>query len=338
MSLNKRLIGLGGSAGPQVGEAYGGGIIFYLDGAGGGMVTASEPRPADSNLGRWTIFSDVPGADGVAIGTGYQNNLDIRAAGTCNAVNYVFDATINGQSDWFLPSQGELQEVHNTVRQLMTYPTDNLYWSSTEYSASPASYAMALRPWNGSFQYYSKGSALYCLPVRQVANFNDPYIGQFTEGGIVFYINSGSREAYVVSLDTWQVRYGTTQPIYNALRFNQAQYIGAGPANTALMLSTFGASNNTHIAYYTQTYSGGGFTDWFIPSNNTLRQYSANRGFIDSQIIANGGTTRNTGGFLASNLSSEYNVDSVSFVTGNDYTVAITANTFNTKFVRKFSY
>lgn len=336
MAFGASNVSLGTAAGGySVGDEYGGGIIFYLDGAGGGMVTASEPRPFDSNLGRWTIFSDVAGADGVAIGTGYQNNLDIRAAGTCNAVNYVFDATINGQSDWFLPSQGELQEVHNTVRQLMTYPTDNLWWSSTEANASQA---QALRPWNGSFQAYAKGTALYCLPVRQVTNFNDPYIGQFIEGGIVFYIDSGSREAYVVSLDTFQVRYGTTQPIYNALRFNQAQYIGQGPANTALMLSTFGASNDTHIAYYTQTYSGGGFTDWFIPSNNTLRQYSANRGFIDSQIIANGGTTRNTGGFLASNLSSEYNVDAVSFVTGNDYTVGITQNTFNTKFVRKFSY
>ena len=143
MAFGASNISLGAATGLQVGDAYGGGIVFWLDGNGGGMVTATSPLPADPNLGRWTIFTDVPGASGTAIGTGYQNNLDIRAAGTCQAVNYVFDSTINGYSDWFLPSQGELQEVHNTVRQLMTYPTDNLYWSSTEVSASQA---QALRP------------------------------------------------------------------------------------------------------------------------------------------------------------------------------------------------
>ena len=165
-----------------------------------------------------------------------------------------------------------------------------------------------------------------------------PEIGQLREGGIVFYINEASSYGFVVSLDTWQVRYGTSSPIYNELRFNSAKYIGQGQANTALMLATFGASNDTHISYYTQAYNAGGNTDWYIPSNLELREYANIRGTIDAAIIANGGTTRNTGGMLASNLKSESLVNSISFVSGADYTVGITANTFNTKFIRTFTF
>jgi len=165
-----------------------------------------------------------------------------------------------------------------------------------------------------------------------------PEIGQLREGGIVFYINEASSYGFVVSLDTWKVRYGTTQPVYNELRFGVARYIGAGPANTALMLSTFGASNDTHIAYYTQTYNAGGNTDWYIPSNFELRLYADIRGTIDAAIIANGGTTRDSGGMVASNLKSEYLVDSISFVNGANYASGITETNFNTKFIRTFTF
>lgn len=174
MGLAGQQLLVGGTSGLKVGDSFGGGIVFWLDGNGGGMVVATSPLPADAIKTRWDLFIDVSGADGAAIGDGYQNNLDIIAAGSCNAVNYVWDYVAGGKSDWFLPSQGELQEVHNTVRQLITYPTDNLYWSSTENPSSPASQAMALRPWNGGFQGYAKGSALYCLPVRRFTSEEDP--------------------------------------------------------------------------------------------------------------------------------------------------------------------
>ena len=174
MAIGGNQLLTGGVSGLKVGDSFGGGIVFWVDGNGGGMVVATSPLPADAIKTRWDLFSDVSGASGTAIDTGLQNNLDILAAGGCSAVDYVWDYSAGGKSDWFLPSQGELQEVHNTVRTLITYPTDNLYWSSTENPASPASQAMALRPWNGSVVGYSKGSALYCLPVRRFTSEEDP--------------------------------------------------------------------------------------------------------------------------------------------------------------------
>jgi hypothetical protein len=176
--------------------------------------------------------------------------------------------------------------------------------------------------------------------INTATSLPPPEIGQLREGGIVFYINEASSYGFVVSLDTWQVRYGTTTYVYSPveLRSYAAKQIGSGANNTALMLSTFGASNTTHIAYYTQAYNAGGNTDWYIPSNLELRQYANIRGTIDAAIIDNGGTTRNTGGFLASNLKNTQLVDSISFVSGADYTVGITQNLFNTKFIRTFTF
>ena len=335
MAFGNRLINAGAAAGLQVGDAFGGGIIFWLDGSGGGMVTATSPQPADSNLGRWTIFTDVPGAAGTAIGTGYQNNLDIRAAGTCNAVNYVFDATIGAYSDWFLPSQGEISEVHNTVRQLMTYPTDNLYWTSTEVSASQA---QALRPWNGGFQGYAKGSALYCLPIRRFLSFDEPFIGQLREGGIVFYINPASGFGYVVSLDIFRKRWGTTQPVYYYQMNNDNDSIGASESNTAAGLAFFGASNNTHIFYDSDNYTYDGYSDWVIPSFNLAKEWWNNRSIVDAAISTNGGSPRTTGGFLTSGGRSETRVNAVAWSTGNKYSIDFTALNFETRFVRKFTY
>ena len=60
----------------------------------------------------------VDGADGQAIGTGYQNTMDIVNQG-CSTENGGIIAAqaahINGYSDWYLPSKDELVEMYNTI-------------------------------------------------------------------------------------------------------------------------------------------------------------------------------------------------------------------------------
>jgi hypothetical protein len=147
---------------PIIGYAFQGGIVFYVDGNGGGLIAATT----DQSTGiEWGCYEhEVNGADGTAVGTGYQNTLDIDAAslttaidcpnsppcayqshGECLGVEYANDVcvnlTLNGYSDWFLPSKDELNLMHQNLT-LNGYRgfSYEYYWSSTkgEYYWEPS--------------------------------------------------------------------------------------------------------------------------------------------------------------------------------------------------------
>ena len=84
-----------------------------------GLVAATEDLPGTYEWGCYEEF--VNGADEQAIGTGYQNTLDIVNQGCTTdnggvtAAQATLDAEINGYSDWHLPSIDELLEMYNTI-------------------------------------------------------------------------------------------------------------------------------------------------------------------------------------------------------------------------------
>jgi len=129
-----------------IGDFYQGGIVFYLDGSGGGLVCAIS----DQASAEWGCFgSIIPGADGTTIGTGEQNTLDILAYCTTPgiAADICANLSLNGYSDWFLPSKDELNEMYLNKAAIEATATANggnafvgggYYWCSTEYGSSYA--------------------------------------------------------------------------------------------------------------------------------------------------------------------------------------------------------
>jgi hypothetical protein len=131
---------------PVIGEFYQGGIVFYLDGSGGGLIAA----PTDQTNSPWGcsgIF--ISGADGTAIGTGAQNTIDIESgcSETAIAAKICADLTLGGYTDWFLPSQDELNQMYLKRGIINTTATANgggnfapngIYRSSTEHSSTQA--------------------------------------------------------------------------------------------------------------------------------------------------------------------------------------------------------
>jgi len=82
----------------------------------------------------------ISGANGQAIGTGYQNTLDIVAgcSETNTAAFNALNSTTENYTDWYLPSKDELMEMYNTIGY--GGPEGNIggfenvrYWSSSEY-------------------------------------------------------------------------------------------------------------------------------------------------------------------------------------------------------------
>jgi hypothetical protein len=173
----------------QVGDLAEGGIVFYVDETGEhGLVAAMEdltegatdPYGWGFNGYEWGCFEEnVNGADGQAIGTGYQNTMDIvnqgcvTENGGITAAQAALDAEINGYSDWYLPSKDELFEMYSTIGNeglegnIGGFDTSDwpYYWSSSEYGNSNA--------WNVYFNNGSTGNydKNYASRVRVIRAF-----------------------------------------------------------------------------------------------------------------------------------------------------------------------
>jgi len=122
-----------------IGDFYGGGVIFYLDGNGGGLICDILNDSAE-----WGCQSTpINGAYGSAIGTGQQNTIDIlnECSQSGIAAELCDNSTAQSYTDWFLPSKDELNEMRQKKAVINTtaisnggvaFDGDN-YWSSTQW-------------------------------------------------------------------------------------------------------------------------------------------------------------------------------------------------------------
>jgi len=122
-----------------IGQSYGGGIIFYVDGSGvHGLIAAAS----DQSTGiAWGSIGVVTGATGTAVGTGQANTTAIvnKYGAGSYAAKLCDDLVLNSYSDWFLPSEGELQLMGTNLKQQgLGGFSDESYWSSTENSDNAA--------------------------------------------------------------------------------------------------------------------------------------------------------------------------------------------------------
>ena len=128
----------------SIGDYYQGGKIFYIlvDGDLGydanvqhGLIAATS----DQSTGiQWYNGSyTTTGATGTAIGTGLDNtNKIIASQGNTGsyAAKLCRDFRGGGYTDWYLPSQDELNKLYLNKTAIGGFAT-NYYWSSTEFAS-----------------------------------------------------------------------------------------------------------------------------------------------------------------------------------------------------------
>ena len=125
----------------QIGDMVEGGIVFYVDETGEhGLVAAQEDL---EGFYEWGCYGEyVDGAVSKWIDSGLQNTMVITNQGCATenggitAAQAALDAEINGYSDWYLPSIGELYQMYITIGEgsengNLVVEGDS-HWSSTE--------------------------------------------------------------------------------------------------------------------------------------------------------------------------------------------------------------
>jgi hypothetical protein len=152
-------------------------IITGSNSAGSGGSVPFSISTACSNIYGFT------GADGIGIGTGAQNTIDIVNAncspynsGNPIAANICDTLTLGGYSDWFLPSKDELNAMYSNIGQgnvlglgtnVGGFPYTN-YWNSSEYNNTRVGIQ---RFGEGGTQVNSWKNGQCCYNVRAVRAF-----------------------------------------------------------------------------------------------------------------------------------------------------------------------
>jgi hypothetical protein len=128
-----------------IGQSFGGGIVAYIlhpndPGYDANVLHGLIAYTSDlgSQIEWGCAFTEITGADGLAIGTGNQNTIDIinqcelpGAAYLCG----IYD--LNGYDDWYLPSKDELNKLYLNRIAIGGFAIGS-YWSSSEADAENA--------------------------------------------------------------------------------------------------------------------------------------------------------------------------------------------------------
>ena len=119
----------------EVGSFYQGGVVFYVDGDGHGLIAATS----DQSIGALWGCEGTSMTTQNIVGTGLVNTETIYVS--CQepdiAARICYDLELNGYTDWYLPSKDELDLVYLNQTAIGGF-NNGLYWSSSQAGPTTA--------------------------------------------------------------------------------------------------------------------------------------------------------------------------------------------------------
>ncbi|MDB9922059.1 DUF1566 domain-containing protein [Polaribacter sp.] len=138
---------------------------------------------------------------------------------------------------------------------------------------------------------------------------DSPSVGDFYQGGVVFYIFVDGDTGYVAGETHGLIAAVADQ---SSIRWDNGRSettgatgtaIGTGSANTDAIINKQGQTETSYAAGLARAYTGGGYNDWFLPSKDELNKMYLNRATINTTAASNSGSNFATNYYWSSTES-----------------------------------
>jgi len=160
-------------------------------------------------------------------------------------------------------------------------------------------------------------------------------VGDYAHGGIVVWVDpTDNTHGLVIALTDQAVDIKWN--LYSSVDITgaNATSFGSGASNTNAIYNEYGPGS--YAVGVVKSYNGGGYSDWFLPNKDELNYIYSNKSSINTNLLANGGTTLSNGPYWCSTNSGVLYAWMQSFYDGAQYNHYFKSDVFDVRAVRAY--